>query len=154
MKNYLLILLLALTTNVVFSQDKDPSYSTIYFVRSGNFFGSACKSDIIFPNQREFNLSLKSVVQYKIYSEGETNITLQIACPGTQQNVAMSESKQVTLDVKRGNEYYVFYNVGSFRVVEKPEVEKFIKKTKNVMKHEENMDNPINKASIKDVAQR
>lgn len=135
-----------------FAQEtSDLSHSTIYIVRSGNFFGAACRSDIIFPNQREFNLSLSSIVDYKIYSEGEVHITLEMACPATQQSVAMSASKQVTLDVKRGNEYYLFYNAGAFREVDRSEVEKFIKKSKNVMKHQENLDHPIIKASVRDI---
>jgi len=155
MKKNIFIILLTVLTSTVFGQDsKDLPHSIINIVRSGNFIGSACRTDITFPNQREFNLSLNSTVKYKIFSEGEIPVTLQILCPASQNMPASSASKQVSLTVKRGGEYYLFYNAGKFEQVEKADVQKFLDKQKNVMTQEENLEFPINKGSLKDIAKR
>src|SRR5690554_460709 len=155
MKKNIFIILLTMLTSTVFGQDsKDLPHSIINIVRSGNFIGSACRTDITFPNQREFNLSLNSTVKYKIFSEGEIPVTLQILCPASQNMPASSASKQVSLTVKRGGEYYLFYNAGKFEQVEKADVQKFLDKQKNVMTQEENLEFPINKGSLKDIAKR
>jgi len=152
MKNYFSILILAVLTSTAFGQDKtELPHSIINIIRSGNFMGSACRSDITFPNQRQFNLSLNSTVKYKIYSEGDIPITVEVNCPATQYAPANSASQQVNLTVTRGNEYYLFYNAGAFKVVEKSEVQKQLDKQKNIMTQEENLEFPINKNSLNDI---
>lgn len=153
-KNIYIVLLTVLSGTVSGQDNKDLPHSIINIVRSGNFFGSACRTDIIFPNQREFNLSLNSTVKYKIYSEGDIPVTLQILCPATQNMPASSASKQVSLAVKRGGEYYLLYNAGKFEQVEKADVQKFLDKQKNVMTQEENLEFPINRSSLKGIAKK
>src|SRR5690554_105799 len=155
MKKIVLFTLLTVLTGTLFGQDsKDLPHSTINIVRSGNFFGSACRTDITFPNQRQFNLSHNSTVKYKVFSEGEIAITLEVYCPGVNGGPSSSSSKQISIDIKRGNEYYVFYNAGKFEQVEKAAVQKFLDKQKNVMTQEENLEFPINKGSLKDIAKK
>lgn len=135
MRNKILFILVLLVSSMSFGQSKDDlPYSIINFIRSNNYFGSACRSDIILPNQRQFNLSHNSTVIYKVFSEGEVNITLENYCPGVNGAPSSSRSEQVSIDVKHGNEYYVFYNAGSFKQVEQSDVQKFLDKKKNVMK--------------------
>lgn len=155
MKKIVLFTLLTVMSSTLFGQDsKDLPYSIINFIRSGNFFGSACRSDIILPNQRQFNLSNNSTVKYKVFSEGEIAITVEKYCPGVNGGPSSSSSEQISINIKRGNEYYVFYNAGSFNVVKKSKVQKFLNRQKNVMKQEENIEFPINRNSIKDIAKK
>ncbi|HTX88375.1 MAG TPA: serine protease [Bacteroidales bacterium] len=132
----------------------DIPHSLITFVRSGNMFGSACRTDITFPNQASFNLSLSSLVKYTIYSAGEMYITLETFCPGSTNSVATSSSQQLKMEIERGKEYYVFYNAGIFKEVEKEQVRKYLEKLKNVMVQEENLDTPINRASFADLVNK
>src|SRR5690554_393251 len=131
MKKIVLFTLLTVMSSTLFGQDsKDLPYSIINFIRSGNFLGSACRSDIILPNQRQFNLSNNSTVKYKVFSEGEIAITVEKYCPGVNGGPSSSSSEQISINIKRGNEYYVFYNAGSFNVVEKSRVQKFLNRQK------------------------
>ncbi|KAA9338838.1 S1C family serine protease [Adhaeribacter soli] len=148
---FLVLLVCSLTAN---GQNNDLPHATINLVRTGNYFGSACRSDITFPNQREFNLSLGSIVKYKIYSEGDIAITINQSCPASQYSPATSRSAQINVNVKRGNEYYVLYNGGNFNEAQKADVEKYLNKIKNVMKQEENLDFPINKSSLRGIASK
>lgn len=140
-------------TNAFAQDEADMPHSIINIVRSGKFRGSACRTDIIFPNQRKFNLSLNSTVQYKIFSEGEILVTVEISCPGTQYTLPSDFSTQVSLTVKRGEEYYLLYDV-KFEQVEKADVQKLLDKQTNVLKQEENLDFPINKNSLKDIVKK
>jgi S1-C subfamily serine protease len=145
--------ILSFAPNSILAQgEADLPSSTIYFVRGSNFFGSGCRTDITLPNQRQFNLSWKSIVKYKVYSEGEINITLEIIC--TSQSGSSTGTMQVALDVKRGKEYYILYTASKFKAVEKAEVQKELDEFKNVMKQEENLDFPINKNSVKNIAEK
>jgi S1-C subfamily serine protease len=149
-----LLILFSLVSINAYCQNEELPHSMIHLIRTGNYFGSACRSDITFPNQREFNLSLSSIVKYKIYSEGETSITLNQSCPGTQSMPASSRSAQININIKRGNEYYILYNAGTFKEAQKEEVEKYLGKIKNIMKQEENLDFPINKSSLRGIASK
>lgn len=155
MKKYFTILILTLLTRIAFGQEKENlPYSTINIIRNGSFFGSNCVTNITLPNQREFNLSLNSIVKYKIYSTGEISVTLNILCPASQNLPASSSSTQVTLDIKGDSVYYLYYNAGSFKQVEQSAVQKNLDKIKNVMKQEENLDFPINKSSLKNATKK
>lgn len=120
------------------------SHTTIHLVRTGNMIDNYCSVDITFPNQRDFELGLKSVVNYKIYSEGEVLITATTRCSGGFP----PSPKQITLAVNHANEYYLLYNGGKFEQVQKSEAQKHIEKSKNILKQEENLDFPINRASL------
>lgn len=150
MQKVILVFILVALFVPGFSQDNNelPS-STIHFVRSGNYFGSSCRSDIILPGQRRFNLSLKSMVEYEVYSTGEIPVTAEIMCPATQYTGPSTRSKQVVLNVESGNEYYVFLHVDKLEVVDREDIKKHIKKaSKNAMKMSENLDSPIDRRSI------
>jgi V8-like Glu-specific endopeptidase len=133
-------------------------FATIHFLRSGKFMGSACRTDITFPNQREFNLSLGSLINYKIYSEGDIAVTLEIRCPASQYSPASTSTMQLDLKVERGKEYYTLFDVGGknggFKEVKKEDIQALLDKTKNIMKQEENLDLPINKSSLKGIAKK
>jgi S1-C subfamily serine protease len=155
MKKFIPIIILALLTNIILAQENEKlPYSTINFVRSGNFLGSGCVTNITLPNQREFNLSLSSIVKYKIYSTGEVSVTLNILCPATQHFPASSSSSQVIMDIKEDSVYYLYYSEGSLKQVEQSVIQKNIDKIKNVMKQEENLDFPINKSSLKNTTKK
>src|ERR1041385_4792750 len=153
----LLIVNNAAGQNTEAPKDELPS-STIHFLRSGKFMGSACRTDITLPNQREFNLSLGSLVNYKIYSQGEITVTLGIICPGTQYSAASSSTMQLNLKIESGKDYYVLFDVGAktggFKEVKKEDIQSLLDKTKNVMKQEENLDQPISRASLESLAER
>ncbi len=145
---FLLVLIFGNFLSPVSSQVPDRPHATIYFVRSGSYIGSACVTDITLPNQRSFNLSLGSIVEYTVYSQGIIAVTREISCPATQSTVASRRSDQVSLDITSGTEYYVEVSAGKFRVVPKDDVQKQLDKIKSVMVHAENLDFPIDKASI------
>jgi S1-C subfamily serine protease len=155
MKNYanhifILLLITMFNLNVYAQNNSELPHSIIHLVRSGKFVGSACRTDITFPYQRRFNVSSNSVVNYRIYSEGEISITMDIDCPGTQYGPGTSRSTQVSLNIKRGNEYYVlidkYKSIGlGLKEVQKLEVQEILDNSKNIMKQEENLDFPINK---------
>ncbi|PWH85631.1 S1C family serine protease [Brumimicrobium oceani] len=150
MKKIILLTIINLIGFGTFAQDTESlNYSTINLIRSGNFLGSSCASDIIFPNQRKFNLSLKSHVEYKIYSTGQIAITVEESCPATPNTTASFSSQQLIIEVEANKEYYVLYNAFRFEQFEKEDIEKHLKKAKdNKMTYSENLDAPINRASI------
>jgi len=131
---------------------KDLPYSTIFFTRSGNYFLSGCMSTLVFPNQRGISIGPNSVIKYKIYSDGEVNITLDALCAGNGS--AKQYVKQLTINIQRGNEYYVSCEGITIKEAEKSKAEKQIAKCKNVVKYEENLENPINPSSVKDIAKK
>src|SRR5690554_4093538 len=105
MKKIVLFTLLTVMSSTLFGQDsKDLPYSIINFIRSGNFLGSACRSDIILPNQRLFKLSNNSTVKYKDFTEGEIAITVEKYCPGINRGSSSSSSVQFSINIKRANE--------------------------------------------------
>ncbi len=126
------------------------SYSIIHFVRSGSMAGSGCGSDIILPNQKVFSLGLSTIVQYKIYSEGEVTIAVRIDCPGGQSIPPSTSFRNLTLEVKHGDEYYVLLDKGFavVEVVQKIDAQKHLDKARITQKQEENIDNPIIKPSL------
>lgn len=126
----------------------DRQYAVIHFIRDNTFFGSACSSEIALHNQESFILSLGSVVNYTIYSEGEIDITLNVYCPAAKYSPATTRAYQTVLTVSSGKEYYVAYDNGKLNVVQQSDVQKFMDKCKNVMKREEDMDRPIKKPKI------
>jgi S1-C subfamily serine protease len=76
-------------------------------------------------------------------------ITLEHLCPAAQHAPATSGSKQIVVDVKSGQEYYVLIHMRKFELVQKEDIEKHLKKASaNVMQQKENLDQPINEKSI------
>lgn len=150
MKKLIIFTILIFLKLGLFAQASDNlNFSTIHLVRSGNFIGSACKTDITFPNQRMFNLNLKSHVEYKIFSTGLIYITLETTCPATESNSASFSSDQISIEVESNKEYYVLYNTWKFEQVKKEDIDKHLKKSeKRKMFFSENLDFPINEASI------
>ncbi len=145
MKKSILSILLILLMRLMLSQTTDGlSFSTINFIRSGAFVGSECRTDITFPNQKEFNLSFKSLVKYKVYSVGEIPVTVNTFC-----GAGSSRSAQIIINVKSGEDYYVVYSRGVFEQVRKVDVEEYMAKLDNIQKHEENIEFPIIRSSIK-----
>lgn len=159
MKHFFFTSFLLLFSLVILSksmaQVTELPHATIHLVRGGNFISSSCRTDVVFPNQRSFNLPYKSVIDYTIYSDGQVSITLEINCPATQNNSANSTSNQVTLAVIRGQEYYILYNGGTgFHELKKEEVQKHLDKAKTVMKQAEDLNYPINKTSLQNIAKK
>ena len=146
MRNRILIFFLVIITNHLFGQDKSKlPYSIINFVRSGSMVGSACILDILVPNQRQFFINPKSVVRYKVYSEGQMTISLDIICRRAPL------VKDLDITAKRGNEYYIFIGINKFEVVDKTKVIKFFKTNKRIKEIEENIEYPIIKSSLKNL---
>lgn len=147
MKKIIFITIFSVLTTTIFGQDSnDLPYSVINIVRTKSFFGSALGSYIRFENQQPFGLPVGGVVQYKIYSEGEISIGAEYA--GT------SLMLYCNLNVKRGNEYYVYLNVKKFGEVAKEDIQKILNKPSISTKREENLDFPINRNSLKDIAKK
>lgn len=144
-----LILVVGFLQNICAQSDAEPAYSTIHFVRNNNFFGSSCRTDILLPNQRKFNLLLKSVVHYKIYSTGDILITCEVFCPATENTGATTSAKQLTLSIKSNEEYYVLYNGSKFEVTPFSEIEKsYNKGLKKELSVKEDLSHPIDNRSI------
>jgi S1-C subfamily serine protease len=143
------LLFFVLTT---FAQEEDYPHSTIHIVRKDEGKGSQCRTDITFPNQREFNLSIGSLVNYKLYSEGEILITVEINCPPGNYSRASTKSIQLSLNIKRGNEYYVLFEMNEgLHEISKLKGDAYLLITKNQIKQSENLDYPINKFSLRDI---
>ncbi len=144
MKNLISTFLLILMTALAFGQnDNDLPHSTIYLIRTKSFMNSAVASYIQFENQQKFGLPVGGVVQYKIYSDGEISIGAEYI--GGKTNYC-------NLNITRGNEYYVYLNLGKFSEVKKEDVLQILDKPKSFTKREENLDFPINRNSLKDIA--
>src|SRR5690554_6333780 len=143
MKNLISTFLLILMTALAFGQnDNDLPHSTIYLIRTKSFMNSAVASYIQFENQQKFGLPVGGVVQYKIYSDGEISIGAEYI--GGKTNYC-------NLNITRGNEYYVYLNLGKFSEVKKEDVLQILDKPKSFTKREENLDFPINRNSLKDI---
>jgi S1-C subfamily serine protease len=129
-------------------------HSTIYFVRNGGFFSYAnCMNNLIIPNQRGFSISAGSVVIFKAYSEGDIRITLDALCTGS--GAVRQITKQLTVNVKRGNDYYVTVDGMTIAEVKQEKVQKIIDKYKNnVINQEEDIESPIIPSSVKDIAKK
>jgi S1-C subfamily serine protease len=159
MKNSFLFFLITLSiillknSYVLAQENSELPHSIIHLIRTPHYIGGSCRTDITFTNQREFNLNLGAIVNYKIYSEGEILITLNENCPATTSKGSTSRSIYLNLNVKRGNEYYVVFKGFKLEEVQRSEIKNFEKYT-NVVKQEENLDFPINKASIKDIIKK
>jgi hypothetical protein len=116
---------------------KEFSYATINLVRSkAKYYPFPCS--ITFPNQQAFGLPI-GVIKYKVYSEGE----IVIAADYQGMNTIYC-----TINVKRGNEYYVNLKKKDFKIVPFGEIQKEVAKAKVVINKEENIDFPINKSSL------
>ena len=129
----------------------DRPHATIHFVRTGTFKGSACRTDISLPNQSSFNLPLNGLVNYTIYSTGEIALMLEVNCPGVQYVPASSTTSQLLLPVVSGGEYYVLFDVGKkggFQLSSREAVQTLMTTSKNVQKQAENLEHPINRASL------
>ncbi|MDB5274067.1 MAG: peptidase and chymotrypsin/Hap [Chitinophagaceae bacterium] len=144
-------LLLFVSTTTCLAQADN---ALIHFVRTGSFSGADCRSDIMLPNQRSFNLSLKTIIDYTIYSEGEITVTIEIKCPYTRGAGPRSATRQVILNVIRGNEYYIVYDGTSVGAVTKEEAAKEMEKIRTITKQKENLDTPINKSSLETTAKK
>ncbi len=156
-------------------------HSTLHIVRSGALVGGGCFVDVSVSNQKTYNLDAGSIIDYKIYSEGEITVNLDESCAGESLSPEMArafpdlpksvpptkQSFQLTLDVKRGNDYYVLYDFQKFTIEDKATIDHVInlepyhnrkfgtadsRVTKST-KQEENLDYPINKDSFKDSKQ-
>jgi S1-C subfamily serine protease len=155
MKKYISLLLVTLLTNLSIAQTTDEiPHSTINLIRGKKYLGSACVTEISFPNQNKFILNHKSIVNYKIYSEGDITISLSVICPGVNGSPGSFRTEQFVLKVKRGEQYYVAYIKGMLEKVEKADIQKELEKIDNVQKQEENLEFPINKSSVKDIAKK
>lgn len=149
MKRYILLTTLFLIgfKFITNGQEGEPElpFSTIYLVRTASSTGASINCRIQFPNQQTFSLPPASVVQYKIYSEGEISIEAIYDGFGVYY---------CNLNIQRGNDYYVYLNVKKFSEVNKAEVLKLLNNPKNTAKREENLDSPINKKSIHDLLKK
>ena len=130
-----------------------PDYALIHFIRSTSSNGANCRTSLTLPNQREFPLSIGSVVNYRVYSEGEVTITLDMVCPLGYRS-AGANATQLTVKLKRGEDHYVLFHAGTFTVVALTEAQPHLSRSRNVMKQEENLDFPINRGSLREAAQR
>ncbi len=135
---FFFVFLLTFTFNFAFSQGEIRPFSIINIIRTNSTIN--CITDIIIANQREFNLPQNSVVKYKIYSEGEIQITVRSICG----------SKQISLKVKQGTVYYLKYHKTNFEIISSTEGVVYTSNTENLLKFEENIEYPINKASIEE----
>jgi S1-C subfamily serine protease len=133
----------------VFSDEDGIPFSTLHFIRSNRYIGSACRTDLTLPNQRDVPLSVGSIVHYKIYSEGEINITLDVRCPGVGYSPPSSRATQLSVNTKDGEEHYILYDLTSFSEISFEEARPYLDKTRNVMKQEEMIAMPINRGSFK-----
>ncbi|MFN3404792.1 MAG: S1C family serine protease [Cytophagaceae bacterium] len=107
-------------------------YSTIYFVKDFK----QLPLNITLPNQQSFLLDYNSVVEYKIYSQGDIAI--------------QSEYRTCNLKVTRGKTYYIKHSMGGLYVVNKEDVREYLN-TKSIIKRQETLDFPINRESLKDL---
>lgn len=120
MKNYLKIIFLlvfVVLCNNIFSQiDSSKNYSTIYITRTEEN-GPELIATILIGNQSPINLSSKEVIVFKIYSEGEI--------PLSAQYDKSKEKLSCNLNVKKGNDYYVFLRFDAFKEVEVADIKRF-----------------------------
>lgn len=138
---------------LVANAQEDLPSSTIHFVYSGSFIGSECTTAIGFPNQQEVVFSLGSLLNYKVYSEGEISITITIRRAGTKYFKPLTLTQQLQIKVERGADYYVTYVVAGknrgFQIVTKEAVQALLDESKNIVIWEEDLDSPINRNSVR-----
>lgn len=151
MRTYATILFV-LICNLAIAQNTDTP-TTIHLVRSNAFRGSACRTDVTFPNQRQFNLSLNSEVNYTVYSKGTIPITIEMLCPASNYSPANTESHQLEITVTDSiKDYYVLYHLDmktgvAFKQITKSEADFYLSKITNIQKQAENIDLPINNSA-------
>ncbi|HSZ72646.1 MAG TPA: serine protease [Cytophagaceae bacterium] len=145
---YSFLLLFVGTTTCFAQADDDLPHALIHFVRTDSFLGSECHSDITLPHHSPFNLPLKGIVDYIIYSEGEIPVKIDISCPYTRGPGPRSTTKQVILNITRGNEYYVVYNGIEVDAVKKEDAAKYMKKITTIIKQKEKLDSSVTKTSL------
>jgi S1-C subfamily serine protease len=161
MKRYLILLLFIhfFFVGNAFGQIEVP-HSTIHIIRTAGFAGSACRTDITLPNQRNCNLPSASIINYKIFSSGEISIDIEINCPGVNGTYVHSppttSTKQVTLNIKTGNEYFVLFEAAGknagFKEITKEQSQIYAEKCKNILEQKENIEFPINKQSLSEIS--
>lgn len=146
---FLIVIVIIGYANLYGQGNSELPYSTIHILRTNSVVGSACRSIISLPNQREFTLNPGTLANYKVYSDGEIEITAETFC-----GQGRGTSGQVILNVVRGKEYFVVYNLGRFNEVEESKFKKEFMKCHTVIKKEENIESPINKASLEDIEKK
>lgn len=132
------------------NEKEELPYATINFVRGNARFLSTCIVNIEFPYQRMFTFPHRTVVKYKVYSEGDIVITQEGTCQGAYTPV-ISKSQQITISVKRGNEYFVTFESWKIVQSEIAEISKLSKYIRDTLKFEENLDYPILKESVNNI---
>ena len=154
--NLKIVLFLLITTSSIVSttQAQDESSikkSTIHFVRNHSIRGRGCSIDVELPNQRIFQLSPKSKIDFTVYSTGEVHITFTRTCVSNNPygSPVSTETMQETINVESGKEYYVFFKGHVLKgKVDKKDIEYDLSIIDNKLEREENLDFPINKESI------
>ncbi len=120
MKSYLKIIFLLVfivLCNNIFSQiDSSKAYSTIYITRTEEN-ESELNATIFIENQAPINLSSKEVIAFKIFSEGEI--------PLNAQYDKSKEKLSCNLNVKNGNDYFVFLRSDAFKEISAADVKRF-----------------------------
>jgi S1-C subfamily serine protease len=151
---YFFLLLFVHATTCLAQTDGGVPHALIHFVRTGSFAASDCSSEVTLLNQRSFNLPLKAIVEYTIYSEGGIPVTIEIKCPYRRNGGPQSATRKVFLNVTRGNEYYILYNGTSVGAVQKEEAVKYMDKIAQITKLKENLASPINSISLETTAKK
>ncbi|MBC7389843.1 MAG: trypsin-like peptidase domain-containing protein [Opitutaceae bacterium] len=161
MKSFYTILFLFIKLISIAQDNDDLPYSTIILVRTQNRDGSLCNSDIIFPNQKNFNLGLNSEVKFKIYSVGKITANIEIVCPGTKIGSDVYPlrilKRQVDMNIKNNEVYYYLFDFEErdevdgglsfetvLKEVSKNIIQPYLDKARYSLKYEENLDSPIN----------
>lgn len=134
------ILILFMTIKTQAQNDTSKTTATIYLIRSKAGFGVGVASYIKFQNQERIGLPVGSVVEYKVYSEGDFFVTAEFVNIGTSN---------CNLTVKHGGVYYLYFDAGKFSEVTVDKVQKIIDKPRSYAKLTENLDFPINKSSLR-----
>lgn len=122
--------------NYQLKKDKDSSYAIINFIRK-SYLGFDRTCFISFPNQIDFGLPV-GVLKYKVYSEGVVAISANY--PGLS-------TLYCVIKVKRGQEYFIKLERLNFKEVSFEKVAEDLALSTPILK-EENIDYPINKASL------
>lgn len=148
-----LVLVFLFSFELTFGQTEMPS-STIHIIRGAKLKEASCITEVSFSNQQRFTLAINGIINFKIYSEGDILITLDMLCAPTESTSLSTKSYQLTVPVKRGNEYFVFYNAGKLEELNSKDGSWYLKNLKNLSKQEENLEYPINKNSLKNITKK
>lgn len=132
-----IIALITLNINVNSQNTEDYNSSIIHIVRGNRFSGSAVSAEIMFPNQRIFQLQNNSRVEYKIYSTGNIPMTC-----------TWGIVQQTTIDIENNKEYYLVFKKGKFEEVQKEELVEEFEEIESVFIFQESLELPINRSSI------